>query len=69
MKNLEFKTPAQSALEEMSAALFELRDALTDLSLTLKDYQFETDQEKRQSIEKAVDALLHELSLSRPSSE
>lgn len=69
MKNMQLKTPAQTALEELSAALFELRDALTDLSLTLKDYQFENDEEKRESIEKAVDALLHEMSLSRPSAE
>lgn len=33
-----------------SAALFELRDALLELSMALKDWQFETDLELRASV-------------------
>ena len=41
-----------------SAALFELRDALNLLSLALKDWQFETDQERRASAEQYVNRLM-----------
>lgn len=44
-----------------SAALFELRDALVDLSMALKDWQFETDLEMRASVEETTRHLLENI--------
>lgn len=61
MKSQEFKTLEQNALMKISAALFDLRDALTDLSLTLRDYQFKTDLDRRQKAEEMVQQLLQDM--------
>lgn len=45
-------------LRSTSAALFELRDALLELSLALQDWQFETDHVQRQEAEVKVRQLL-----------
>jgi hypothetical protein len=45
----------------MSAALFEFRDALVTLSLSLKDLLFEQDQEGRQATEQATQALFEKI--------
>jgi len=52
-----------------SAALFELRDALVTLSLSLKDLQFETDLELRAQAEKKAALLLKKIAATQgPSS-
>jgi len=61
MGNSEYKTEQAKIIGEVSAALFELRDALMELSLSLKDWQFETDLEQRKSIEKTVQQLLQQI--------
>jgi len=61
MGNSEYKTVQAKIIEEVGAALFELRDALMELSLSLKDWQFETDLEQRKSIEKTVQQLLQQI--------
>lgn len=50
-----------------SAALFELRDALVTLSLSLKDLQFETDLKLRAEAEKKAELLLKKIALSQGS--
>jgi hypothetical protein len=61
MGNFDFKTDKSKALREISAALFELRDALMQLSMAMKDWQFATDVVQRQKNEVIVQALLHKL--------
>lgn len=52
-----------------SAALLELRDALINLSLSLKDLQFETDLELRAEAEKKAELLLQKIAATQgPSS-
>jgi hypothetical protein len=46
------------ASQDLSAALFEFRDALVTLSLSLKDLMFEQDQQGRQASEQATQELL-----------
>ena len=65
MGNFKSKTEMASAMGEISAVLFELRDALIELSLALKDLQFETDLEKRKSIEQTVQQLLQKIASSQ----
>lgn len=65
MGNLNSKTEMASAMGEISAVLFELRDALVELSESLQDLQFETDLEKRESIEKSVQQLLEKIASSQ----
>jgi hypothetical protein len=48
-----------------SAGLFELRDALMELSLALKDLQFEADDAMRRAAEKNVQQLLINVSARR----
>lgn len=48
-----------------SAALFELRDALVKLSLSLKDLQFETDLALRAETENKVRYLLEKIASSQ----
>ena len=45
-------------IEAVSEALFALRDALTALSVALKDWQFEVDHERQALVESAVHDLL-----------
>lgn len=68
MKNPESKTDMRSAIGEVSSALFELRDALVELSLSLRDWQFETDLTQRNKVEKKVKELLEQFTSNRGSS-
>lgn len=69
MGNYESKTDMGRVLGEVSAALFELRDALVELTLSLKDWQFETDLEQRKNTENMVRQLLEQIMSARgPSS-
>ena len=61
MKHFESKTVMGGALGEVSSALFELRDALVELSLTLKDWQFENDLEQRQNTGARVQKMLEQI--------
>lgn len=61
MNNSESKTDKANAMGEVSSALFELRDALMTLSLSLKDWQFETDWVQRKNTEEAVHLLLKKI--------
>jgi hypothetical protein len=47
--------------QDLSAALFEFRDALVTLSLSLKDLLFEQDQQGRQATEQATQALFEKI--------
>lgn len=47
----------------MNAALLEFRDSLVQLSLALKDLQFDCDLDRRESCERAVQQLLRDISL------
>ena len=69
MANFEHNTEQAKILEEVSALLFDLHDAFMELSLSLKDWQFETDLEKRTTAEKTVQQLLQKItSAKHPSS-
>ncbi len=68
MANSESSTDMANALGEVSSALFELRDALVELSLSLKDWQFETDLKQRRQTEATVRQLLQKMTLARGSS-
>jgi hypothetical protein len=50
-----------SALLEVSAALTGLRDALLELSVAMKDWQFETDTQRRAEAGKYVQRLLDKI--------
>jgi hypothetical protein len=65
MGNFDFKTDKSKALKEINAALFALRDALMQLSMAIKDWQFATDVEQRQKNEALVQELLKKLSSMR----
>ncbi len=65
MKNTETTTDMRIAIGEVSSALFELRDALMELSLSLRDWQFETDSDRRKNAEETVQKLLNEITSSR----
>ncbi|MEO8118263.1 MAG: hypothetical protein ABI606_02940 [Rhodoferax sp.] len=65
MKNTGSKTDMKIAIGEVSSALFELRDALIELSLSLKDWQFETDTVRRKNAEETVQKLLDEITSNR----
>ncbi|RFO97596.1 hypothetical protein DIC66_06950 [Rhodoferax lacus] len=43
--------------------LLDMRDALVTLSLTLKDWQFELDQQGRKAAQKEADAMLNPMRL------
>lgn len=61
MENSKYKTERAKIIGEVSVALFELRDALMELSLALRDWQFETDLEKRKNAEATVQQLLQQI--------
>lgn len=67
MKNTESNTDMRNAMGEVSSALFELRDALVELSLSLKDWQFETDLAERKRVEETVQKLIDEITSNRGS--
>lgn len=61
MKDSESKTNMAGVMGEISSSLFELRDALVELSLSLKDWQFETDLVQRKNTEEVVQKLLQQI--------
>jgi hypothetical protein len=65
MGNFDFRTDKSKALKEISTALFELRDALMQLSMAMKDWQFATDVVQRQKNEAIVNELLQKLNSMR----
>ncbi len=65
MKNTDSNTDMRNAMGEVSSALFELRDALLELSLSLKDWQFETDLTERKRVEETVQKLIDEITSNR----
>jgi hypothetical protein len=68
MKNPDVPAGATAAMEEASAALADLRDALGELSLALNDLLFEADDERRKIAETRMLGLLKKCSGGRPSS-
>lgn len=68
MGNFEHKLTKAQILEKVSAALFELRDAMEELSLALRDWQFEVDHAKRKVAEQTVHQLLEKIAATRDSS-
>jgi Ni,Fe-hydrogenase III large subunit len=65
MKKIESNTDVRNAMGEVSSALFELRDALVELSLSLKDWQFETDLAERKRVEETVQKMIDEITSNR----
>ncbi|MDO8179970.1 MAG: hypothetical protein Q7T62_17130 [Undibacterium sp.] len=61
MEKSESEEQLTQFVEELSATLFELRDALYGLSLAIKDWQFENDIEKRKTAEIIVNQLLQRI--------
>ena len=61
MKDAASKTDVEKAIVEISSLLFELRDAFVDLSLSLRDLQFETDLVQRKKVEETVKKLLQQV--------
>ncbi|MDP1998642.1 MAG: hypothetical protein Q8K22_03505 [Rhodoferax sp.] len=61
MGNPDFKIDKSKALKEISTALSELRDALMQLSMAMKDWQFASDVVQRQKNEAIVQELLSKL--------
>lgn len=65
MENFESRANTVKTMEEVSAALFELRDAFVELSLSLKDWQFETDLEQRKIAWNTVHQLMQKIAPGR----
>ena len=65
MGGSDYKTDKGKAMKEISVALFGLRDALMQLSIAMKDWQFATDVVQRQKNEVIVQQLLQKLSAMR----
>ena len=61
MKKIDTTRQQVDASQDLSAALFEFRDALVTLSLSLKDLLFEQDQQGRQATEQATQALFEKI--------
>lgn len=51
-------TDCGEGMANVSAALFELRDAFLELSLALKDLQFDTDLKQREEAARSLNSLL-----------
>ena len=62
MENSPRGPKVDAAFQEIGAALYELRDALVELSLSMRDLQFETDLERRQATQATVQQLLQNIS-------
>jgi hypothetical protein len=58
MKDPDLRESSTAAIREASMALAELRDALGELSLALKDWLFEADHEYRRMAEDSTQKLL-----------
>lgn len=61
MENSPSGTNVENTFQEVSSALFELRDALVELSLSMRDLQFEADLDRRHAAELSVQQLLQRL--------
>ena len=61
MEKSESEVQLTLFVEELGVILFELRDALYELSLAIKDWQFEIDVEKRDAAEITVRQLLQKI--------
>ena len=61
MENFDYRTDKSKALAEISVALSTLRDALMQLSVALKDWQFATDVIQRQKSDLIVRQRLQKL--------
>jgi hypothetical protein len=61
MEKSVFESEVLKSIEELSAILLELRNALTALSLILRDWQFESDLEQRSAIEHTVTQILQRI--------
>jgi hypothetical protein len=65
---MSMTTPAtpfdrQAQSQKLIRELLDMRDALVTLSLCLKDWQFELDQEGRQAAQQEADAVLRPMRL------
>ena len=58
MKDSPSSANVESALQDIGSALFELRDALVELSMSMRDWQFETDMKQRRAAERSAQQLL-----------
>lgn len=58
MENHPSGVNVENDFQEVRAALFELRDALVELSLSMRDLQFEADVEQRQAAHATMQQLL-----------
>lgn len=67
MGNSEHRIDRTRILEEVSASLYQLRDALEELSLSLRDWQFEVDHTRRKVAEQTVLQLLNKIAATRDS--
>ena len=65
MGDFDYKTDKSKALKEISAALLDLRDSLTQLSMAMKDWQFSADVVQRQKSEATVQQLLKKIGAMR----
>lgn len=61
MENSGSRTDVSHTLWDISASLFELRNALVEMSLFLKDWQFEADLEQRKIADNTARQLLAKL--------
>jgi len=66
MNNAEKQIYMQSLVLQLSASLARLRDALTDLSLTLKDGQLQLDDEAAHEAGRLAEATLRACAKSMP---
>lgn len=65
MKDVKSGLSTGAAQRDLSAALFELRDAFMTLSLALKDWQFEADRARRAEAEDSTRELVQKMKLPR----
>lgn len=61
MKNNDTVNQHVDSGQDLCAALFQFRDALVELSLRLKDWQFDHDPQGRQATEQAMRELLEKV--------
>ena len=69
MENQQSSSEICGTIGDVSEALYELRDALVELSLALRDWQFEADLEQRKAAENTVRQLLQKVTASRDPSQ
>ena len=61
MKNLNPGQNADNKVTDLIAALLDMRDKLVNVSLLLKDVQFEMDTQARQSVIEQANALIEKV--------